>query len=408
MTDNDLIATSSAPTTRDVASVGGKAASLFRLLELGFVVPPFFVLGAEAYRRSSTGRLGEAERASVRAAWEELGGDTFACAVRSSGVAEDSADFSYAGVFDTVLEVRGADAVIEAIERCWASHQSAAAAAYRARRCVVDDSALAVVVQRMVRADWSGVSFSADPLTQALSVCVINATRGLGEKLVSGLINPEEVRCEVDTGRILQRRTPEGAEPLPEWLRTAVLEVTRLAAARMGFPQDLEWASEGRTLYLLQSRPITTIAGVFYNRALEPWLGKGYPDAQDRVWTRAYADEIWTPPVSPLFYDVQNLTLATAQRFERDRDPVRLPPDIFKYYRAAPYMDAAVLERMYSNLPSVARRPSLLLQLPPERRAAFLQTPWHPLRLIGRLWQFEIAKGRTWGVTRNYRFLENA
>jgi pyruvate,water dikinase len=230
----------------------------------------------------------------------------------------------------------------------------------------------------------------------------------LGERLVSGLINPEEIRVDIETGRIIDQRIPDGAEPLPAWLRAEVLDVTRLAAERMGFPQDLEWASEGKTLFLLQSRPITTIAGVFHNRALEPWRGRGNPDAADRVWTRAYADEIWTPPVSPLFYDVQNLTLATAQRLERDGDRSPLPPDIFKYYRAAPYMDAAVLERMYRNLPPLARRPSLFPLLPPERREALLKAPWRPLRLIGRLWQFEVVKGRTWGVTRNYRFLENA
>lgn len=403
-----LISSSRSPTVKDALSVGGKAASLFRLLDLGFPVPTFFVLTAEAYRRNVGGKLGELERAEVCRALEALDGDAFAHAVRSSGLAEDSADFSYAGVFDTFLDVRGARHVIEAIERCWASHKGATAAAYRARRGVVDDVAMAVVVQRMVHADWAGVSFSADPVTQALSVCVINATRGLGEKLVSGHISPEEIRLDLESGRILERKIPQGAEPMPDWLRSKVLEVTRHVAQRMDFPQDLEWAAEGRKLFLLQSRPITTIAGVFHNRALESWAGHGNPDAPDRVWTRAYADEIWTPPVSPLFYDIQNLTLATAQRLERDGDRAPTPPDTFKYYRAAPYMDAAVLERMYAGLPPIARRRSLLPLLPPERREALLRAPWHGLRYLRRIWQFEIVKGKTWGLTRNHRFLERS
>lgn len=403
-----FISSSSRPTITDSSEVGGKAASLFRLLELGFQVPQFFVLTAAAYRVGAGEHLDATSLAEVRAAVEMLGGDNHAYAVRSSGLAEDSADFSYAGVFDTVLDVRGVEQVIAAIERCWASHRSGIAAAYREKRGVTDDAAMAVVVQRMVRAQWAGVSFSADPLTQALSVAVINATQGLGEALVSGQVNPEEIRIDVATGKVVERRLPEGTMPLPDWLRDAVLDVTRRAASASGFPQDLEWACEGATLYLLQSRPITTMAGVFHNRALEPWAGGGAPDDPLRTWTRAYADEIWTPPVSPLFYDVQNLTSATGAQLRNGGDTAPLPPDMFKYYRAAPYMDAAVLQRLYSCLPPVARRTSLLPLLPPELREGLQQAPWNWRGTLSRLWRFEVVKGSRWGVTRNHRFLERA
>jgi pyruvate,water dikinase len=188
-----LIVTPEAALEPVSGAVGGKAASLLRLMARGFRVPPFFVLTADAYRLSPDGCLPGALRADVLQAWQSLGGDAHAYAVRSSGLAEDSADFSFAGVFETVLDVRGADELVAAIERCWASHRSGIADAYRTRRGVTDDVAMAVVVQRMVHAEWAGVSFSADPITQALSVSVINATRGLGEKLVSGQVNPE--RC---------------------------------------------------------------------------------------------------------------------------------------------------------------------------------------------------------------------
>jgi pyruvate,water dikinase len=392
----------------EVASVGGKAASLFRLLGMQFPVPEFFVLTAEAYRRNAGGTLCEDDRARIARAFRALGADAYEYAVRSSGVAEDSADFSYAGVFDTILEVRGLNGILEAIERCWASHRSETARAYRSRRGVTSDAAMAVVVQRMVRADWAGVSFSADPLTQALSVTVINATPGLGEKLVSGLVNPEELRIDNATGELLEQRLPAGAASLPQQLRAQVLEVTQRAARLMGFPQDLEWAVEGEKLYLLQSRPITTIGGVFHNRALEPWAGKGTPDATDRVWTRAYADEVWTPPVSPLFYDIQNLTLATAQRLERDGDLAPVPADTFKYFRAAPYMDAAVLARMYAGLAPIARRSSLFALLPAQMRDRAARAPWHWSRFLRRLWMFEVTHGRTWGLERNHRFLERS
>lgn len=403
-----LVSTSEASSVVDASEVGGKAASLFRMLQLGLRVPPFFVITAAAHRTSANGKVEAALRTEIVQALQRLGGDSSAYAVRSSGLAEDSADFSYAGVFETILDVRGPNDVIAAIERCWASHRSAIAAAYREQRGVVDDAAMAVVVQQMVVADWAGVSFSADPLTQSLSVAVINAAPGLGEALVSGHVNPEEIRLDAHTGRIIDRRIPDNAPPFPDKWRDAVLQVTRHAAQASGFPQDLEWAIQGDALYLLQSRPITTLTGVFHNRALEPWQADGTPDAPDRVWTRAYADEIWTPPVSPLFYDIQNLTAVTAGQVRSGGDDAPLPSDIFKYYRAASYMDSAVLVRLYASQPPVARLPSLLALFPPEFRPTLATAPWNWRGALRRLWRFEVEHGERRGVTRNHRFLERS
>jgi phosphohistidine swiveling domain-containing protein len=390
------------------AQIGGKATSLFCLVRRGFQVPPFFVLTVDAYHASQAGKVGRDLRVGILRALHAIGGNEAAYAVRSSGVAEDSADFSYAGVFETVLDVRGEDELIAAVERCWASHGSAIAQSYRQRRGVLDDAAMAVVVQRMVQAEWSGVSFSADPLTQALSVCVINATQGLGEKLVSGLVNPHEIRVDSNSGAILDETLPPGMEPLPGEIREEVVRQTLRAAESFGFPQDLEWATEGSSVFILQSRPITTVSGVFHNRALEPWVGHGRPDAPERVWTRAYADEVWAPPLTPLFYDIQNLTTVTGQQLANSGDPAPLPPDTFKYYRAAAYMDVEVLRRLFATLPPIARRPSLFTLLSPERRSDLANAPWNWRGTLKRLWKFEVSEGRTRGLTRNYRFLESA
>ena len=403
-----LTSSSDEPTAVRPEQVGGKAASLFELSRLGFNVPPFFVLTADAYRRCHDGKVDRELRARIDAAVATLGGDARAYAVRSSGVAEDSADYSYAGVFDTFLNVQGADAVVGAIEKCFASHRSARADAYRTARHVTNDEAMAVVVQRMVRADWAGVSFSADPLTQALSVSVINATEGLGEDLVSGRVNPQEIRVATATGAVLDDRLPPGARPFPETLRRDVVATTQRVSEQFGFPQDLEWAVAGDVLFLLQSRPITTIAGVFHNRPLEPWGAEGTPDAPDRVWTRAYADEIWTPPVTPLFYDIHNLTVVTVGRLRNDGDRQPLPPDVFKYYRAAPYMDAAVLLRLYSGLPRIARRDTLLPLFPPEYRERLRRPRWRWWAWARRVWVCEVRHGSRWGITRNFRWLERA
>lgn len=403
-----MISEVSAPTATEPADVGGKAASLFRLAGLGFDVPPFFALTADAYRAHPDGRLSPDARAAVTVAWERLGGDRHAYAVRSSSVAEDGGDDSFAGIFDTVLDVRGADGVVAAIEQCWASHRSGRAAAYRENRGVGFDPAMAVVVQRMVEATWAGVSFTADPLTQALSVTVVNAVRGIGEDLVSGLVNPEEIRVRTADGAVLERARPPGAEPFPDDLLAEIVAVSNRVADAAGFPQDLEWAVEAGKLWLLQSRPITTITGVVHDRPLEPWTGRGDPDNADRVWARAYADEIWTPPVSPLFYDVQNLTHLVTGALARYGDTAPTPPDVFKRFRAAAYVDAGVLERLYAGLPKVARRPGLLDQLPAERRERLANAPWKLSRAMRRFWLFEVTNGARWGVTRNHRFLAGA
>lgn len=392
----------------DVRLLGGKAASLFALMGHGFDVPPFFVLTTAACQSAVAGRVPHDMRAEILEAWRTLGGTHVACAVRSSSVAEDSAENSFAGIFETVLDVSGEDALIAAIEHCWQSHRSQLAQAYRARRNVANDTGMAVIVQRMVQADWAGVSFSADPITQALSVSVINATPGLGEALVSGAIDPEQIRIDNGSGAIVDRKVPGEQRAMPDALVNAVWRVTRRAEDACGFPQDLEWAFEGSRLFLLQSRPISTIAGVYYNRPLEPWAGRGSPDAAERVWTRAYADEVWAPPLTPLFYDIQNLTLVTGQQIANAGDRAPLPPDVFKYYRGAAYMDSAVLERLYATLPPIARRPPLEALIAPERREWLRRARWNWRGTLRRLWSFEVARGRTFGLTRNYRFLARA
>jgi phosphohistidine swiveling domain-containing protein len=402
-----MISTSAAPTQTDARFVGGKAASLFRLIQIGCDVPPFFVLTARTpSSQAEEETLDPATRSEVLDAWAEMAGPRHGWAVRSSAVGEDSAENSFAGVFDTILDVRGEEALLSAIERCLASHRGEAAQSYRRTRGVEGDDAMAVVVQRMVQAEWAGVSFTADPLTQSLSTLVINAVAGGGDKLVSGLVNPEEIKIEAASGRVLEARRPEGAAPLPEAIRDAVAEISLKVAAALGFPQDLEWAVEDDRLWLLQSRPITTVAGVFHNRPLEPWGDGGRPDDPARVWSRAYADEIWAPPVSPLFYDVQNLTVLISGYLRHGGDTAPLPPDIFKYFRAAAYIDVDVLHRIYSCLPRMARRSTVLDLLPPDRRDALAGARWSFWGALQRAWLFEIVHRSRWGVTRNHRFLE--
>ncbi|HSN35907.1 MAG TPA: PEP/pyruvate-binding domain-containing protein, partial [Arthrobacter sp.] len=202
--------------------------------------------------------------AAVRAAYAGLGG-ALSVAVRSSATAEDLPFASFAGQQDSFLDVAGADGVVEAVRRCWASLWSDRAVAYRSANGIGNrEVGLAVVVQVMVDAATAGVLFTANPVTGTRTETVINASAGSGQAVVSGAVNPDQYVLETDSGRV-RRRTPEGTEPG----RSAVLNAARLQELTelggivqrlFGTPQDIEWViDDGGAVWLTQSRPITTL-----------------------------------------------------------------------------------------------------------------------------------------------------
>lgn len=283
-----------------LASGGGKAANLGELQRAGFPVPDGFVITADTYRNAVAdldleellGQGPDAVRAAVEAktipdavaqditdrlaAW----GEDAAVAVRSSATAEDLPEASFAGQQDTFLGVIGADAVLEAVRRCWGSLWTARAVDYRQRNGFDHhDVALAVVVQRLVDADTAGVLFTRDPVTGAEQT-LIDASWGLGESVVSGAVTPDEYHTTVST--VLERRlgakqtridrhgittriteVPTGDRSRFCLSDAQVLELAHLGQAvhnHYGTGMDLEWAYTGTALWLLQARPITTTA----------------------------------------------------------------------------------------------------------------------------------------------------
>ncbi|HSN11404.1 MAG TPA: PEP/pyruvate-binding domain-containing protein, partial [Propionibacteriaceae bacterium] len=292
---------------------GGKAVNLVRLATKGFPVPPGFVVTTDAYKAVVTAnRLDEVvaaalaglhgsdpaslDRASslIRAAFEAaqvpqeiatairdaltaLGDGPVA--VRSSATAEDLAEASFAGQQDTYLNVVGAEAVLDGVLRCWGSLWTARAIGYRATAGISHEQvALAVVVQRQIASDASGVAFTADPLTGARNRVVIDATLGLGEALVSGQVVPDHAVCS-RSGEVLERvRGDKAVITVPaehggvetrersgeDWAldEEQLSGVARLAVSveqEYGTPQDIEWAVAGGTLWLLQARAITSL-----------------------------------------------------------------------------------------------------------------------------------------------------
>ena len=305
--------TGNAPQRIGLERGGGKAVNLVRLAGRGFPVPPGFVVTTDAYRAVVTannlGTVVDAalgalhtsdpaalDRASalIRAAFQAANvpeaiadsiRDALATqgdgpvAVRSSATAEDLADASFAGQQDTYLNVVGADAVLDAVVRCWSSLWTARAIGYRAQAGIPHEHvALAVVVQRQIASEASGVAFTADPLTGARNRVVIDATLGLGEALVSGQVVPDHVVCS-HSGHVLERvrgdkavvTVPVAGGGIETRERTGedwslddeqFSGVARLAVEveqEYGTPQDIEWAVADGRLWLLQARAITSL-----------------------------------------------------------------------------------------------------------------------------------------------------
>lgn len=229
---------------------GGKARGLNRLIGLGLRVPPgFVILGA------SPGSLPD----SLDACYEELGGGVVA--VRSSATGEDAADASFAGQYNTTLDVEGLDHLRAAVDDCLSSLDNLRATAYRHDQAHQTLGHMSVVVQRMVNAVAAGVVFTADPVSGRRNCLIVEVVAGKGEKLVSGEATPDHYTLSRQ-GDILAMEWQSGEALLTsEHLRELALGACLVEEAE-GMPMDLEWAiGEDGVLHWLQARPITRLGG---------------------------------------------------------------------------------------------------------------------------------------------------
>jgi pyruvate,water dikinase len=295
----------------DLQQAGGKGANLGELLRAGFPVPPGFVVTTAAYDRFVehnhladvlAGALADEQHcgATIRAAVEQaaippevaaavvtayqtLGAGPVA--VRSSATAEDLPEAAFAGQQDTFLNVMGEPAVLDAVRACWASLWSDRAIAYRKRQGIDQaDLKFAVVVQRMVPAAVAGVMFTANPVTGARDEIVIDASPGLGEAIVSGLVTPDhyvlhkrwwrwniierqlgrrevtvQARASGGTEQISSSQAATPAQALPDRVLRQLARLGRAVERHFGAPQDIEWAWVNGKPFLLQSRPMTAL-----------------------------------------------------------------------------------------------------------------------------------------------------
>jgi pyruvate,water dikinase len=300
----------------DGALAGGKGANLGELLRASLPVPPGFVVTTAAYRHfvDANSLQPQIERLAQAAPPEDLTaltgtadaiGALFAraimppdvgtaireayatfrepsVAVRSSATAEDLPGASFAGQMETYLNVRGAEALLAAVRRCWASLWTARAISYRAKQGIAPAAvSLAVVVQELLAADAAGVLFTANPVNGRRDQMVIDGCWGLGEALVSGQVTPDHWVVNARSGAVLelhvarkevmtaQQETGTALLPVPDALRekpvldgaqvAALTELGRGVAAHYEAPQDIEWALAQGRLYLVQARQITSL-----------------------------------------------------------------------------------------------------------------------------------------------------
>jgi phosphohistidine swiveling domain-containing protein len=342
--------------------VGGKGANLGELAGVGVPVPDGFCLITRAFRhfleacpdldkhyarmeqldvddRMAVSRVGDDLRSAlsdlpipddVRTelldAWHRSG-DGCPHAVRSSATAEDLSEASFAGQHDTYLNVSGESQLLDSVRRCWISLFTDRAIGYRARHGFDHRQIeLAVVIQRMVVPQAAGVMFTADPVSGRRGTILINAAYGLGEAVVSGLVNPDLYRIEKDgtvdksiadkrlaieslpSGGVAQQDVPEvmrKVQALPDEKIEELAALGRRIQNHFGSPQDIEWALADGCIQVLQSRPITSLYPI-----PEP-----PPDGRLHVYFSFGHQQMMTNPIKPLGISVLRTFFPFGQRW---------------------------------------------------------------------------------------------
>jgi len=361
-------------TSASLENVGGKGLSLAKMINAGFPVPDGFHITTEAYRtfietndlqtkirltledvdaslpaslETASGTIrgffarGEIPgdiAGSIRSSYEALphphpflGGERgVAVAVRSSATAEDLPEASFAGQQETYLNIRGINAVLEAVKKCWASLWTARAIAYRTKNNIDDNAvALAVVIQELVNAEAAGILFTANPMSGSRDEVVINAAWGLGEAIVGGWVSPDTIVADKATGRVIRMEVAEktvitvqtetGTEERPlnearsssrvlkEAQVVELVGIARKIEAFYGRPQDIEWCRTNGHTYIVQSRPITALPEPELPAPTEWRLPKG-----DYAAMRNNIVELMADPLSPSFATLGRTAINTS------------------------------------------------------------------------------------------------
>ncbi len=406
-----------------LALTGGKGASLARLAGAGLPVPDGFYVTTEAYRQfvaekdlqphilaalrladpsqpatleTASAQIGTLFAAAlippaiadaIRTAYlalptpySLLPTPSLPVAVRSSATAEDLPDLSFAGQQETYLNVQGVEAVLDAVQRCWASLWTARAIGYRMQHGIDQETvSLAVVVQQLVPAEAAGVMFTANPFTGRRDQVMISAAWGLGESVVGGTVTPDMLTLDKATGQVTARdtadkqvmtvRTASGTteQPTPENLRRApVLNDAQAAAlARLGaqieslyeMPMDIEWAWADGRFAILQARPITALPPEPSAPPIPPPTEWILPDPK-AIGFRSSIIEQLPDPLTPLFGTLGRrvINAGTVQLFNTLFGQGFMPDECYVAVNGYPYLQMRfTLKSMWQMLIGLMR-----------------------------------------------------
>ena len=388
---------SSASIDSDV--VGGKAKNLITLIDAGFNVPDGFVITTDAIqlifdhndgRNSLKMHLGQinynesesilksSERiqqeidgwkipsdlaGEIENACRKLGSDLVA--VRSSCTAEDLLDASFAGQYDTYLNIQGVDEVLKHVKLCYASLWSPRALTYRKKMRIDEDAVkLAVLVQSMVAAQRAGVLFTKNPVGDVENEILIESSLGLGEAVVSGEVNPDRYLVSIgekDSFEIVSREIGDRASNILETEGAILRDDEAIALARLGKsvealynePQDIEWAIDSdNQIFLLQTRPITTASD---------------KKSDDILWSRGYSDDYWNDNVTPLFFDLlgDHLTHIVNIELNDIMGYDKMDRNLLKLHKAHVYFNLSVIRnKVINEIPPFLRTDDVLFYFP--------------------------------------------
>jgi phosphohistidine swiveling domain-containing protein len=406
---------------KDMDQVGTKAANLGKLIQKGFPVPNGFVLSTEAYSlflkynnliESININLSNIDYTNyvtiencakqiqaiikksslsteildlIRNNYDKLLSNSVS--VRSSATAEDLLTASFAGQYDTFLNLKSFNQVIQGIKDCYASIWTSRAIAYRHENNVPhNDVKLAVIIQEMIPAKCAGVLFTANPVSMNKNELIIESNYGLGESIVAGHCSPDQFLVKRDSQHGIEEYkvldTQIGKKNVaiyPKTLETEsgtvlielsenenksaslnnqqLIHLSQIGTQIEGFfnkPQDIEWAiDQNNKIFILQSRPITS-------------LELSIPE-EDIYWTRGYADDYWNDPVTPLFFDLLGDPLTTVVSMELNSimGYKGIEKKLLKLYNGHVYFNLNVLKnRVKYEIPKIFRNEDLLNYFP--------------------------------------------
>jgi len=379
--------------------VGGKGASLARMVRAGLPVPSGFHVTTKAYhmfiqenslqaplraalQKADLNKPGDLERASrtiqelfleapipselaaeLVGAYSNLEGVQPAVAVRSSATAEDLPEASFAGQQESYLNVCGADQVLQAVKKCWASLWTARGIGYRHRKGISEeDIALAIVIQNMVPAEAAGILFTVHPMQGREDQMLISSAWGLGDAIVGGRVSTDDFIVDKASARVVEQKiadkthrtvqvdggtqdqeVPDNLRKVPSLDADSLMELSQLGdqiEALYQQPMDIEWALADGDFYILQARPITTLPAKKQDAA-EEWI---LPDPKKR-FLRTSVIDFMPNPISPLFaslaFPIYNRSLGMVMADMTNAKPEDFPTELlvtinsYAYYCAS-------------------------------------------------------------------------